>query len=322
MKGMLYAFILSGLLECVVVTIVAVKTKFKFIIQKIDYRNEVKKLIVLTIPLLLGNAMYEVNQIVDNQIATGLGSGSASVLNYGASIHDMVVGVIVTSVSVVLFSHCSTWVAKGELKNVEKSLEKILTYLTLILLPIMVMCVVSGDQIVELFYGRGSFGQTEIKLTYSVVIGYYLGFIFQAARANLVKIFYAFQDSKTPMINGMISIVCNVVLSFLLSRHIGISGVSLATIISMFIATVLLIRDVKKYLPNFSEMACMTEIVKGIIATVISVVVLILIKQMTFGNVVIALIVEGGMVVIIYCVSLCIFKSNSIRDALDIIKRK
>ena len=102
------------------------------------------------------------------------------------------------------------------------------------------MCVIAGDQIVELFYGRGNFGTNEIKLTDSVVIGYSLGFIFQAARANLVKVFYAFQDSKTPMINGMISIACNITLSFLLSRIIGISGVSLATSIAMFIATLLL----------------------------------------------------------------------------------
>lgn len=41
---------------------------------------------------------------------------------------------------------------------------------------------------------------------YGVVIGYAIGFVFQAARSNLVKVYYAFQDSKTPMINGMLAI--------------------------------------------------------------------------------------------------------------------
>ena len=86
MKGMLFAFVLSGIAECILVTIAARKN-FRFITGKLKFQSEVRKLIILTFPLLLGNAMYEVNQIVDNQISTGLGNGSASVLNYGASIH-------------------------------------------------------------------------------------------------------------------------------------------------------------------------------------------------------------------------------------------
>ena len=321
MNGMLYAFILSGIAECILVT-VATRKKLKFVIGKIDYQVEVKKLLELTIPLLLGNAMYEVNQIVDNQISTGLGNGSASVLNYGASVHDMVVGVIVTSISVVLFSHCSTWVAQGQTGKVGKSLEKILVYLTLILLPITGMCVIAGDQIVELFYGRGNFGTNEITLTYSVVIGYSLGFVFQAARANLVKVFYAFQDSKTPMINGMISIVCNITLSFLLSKFIGISGVSLATSIAMMIATILLLRDVKNYLPGFSVKSCFSEIRKGITALILSVVVLLLVKEVVNLSTLICLIIEGVVVVTVYGTILFCLKSKSIGEALDYIKRR
>lgn len=321
MKGMLFAFILSGIAECILVTIAARKN-FRFITGKLKFQSEVRKLITLTFPLLLGNAMYEVNQIVDNQISTGLGNGSASVLNYGASIHDMVVGVIVTSISVVLFSHCSTWVAQGQTDKVEKSLEKILVYLTLILLPITGMCVIAGDQIVELFYGRGNFGTNEIKLTYSVVIGYSLGFIFQAARANLVKVFYAFQDSKTPMINGMISIACNITLSFLLSRIIGISGVSLATSIAMFIATMLLVKDIKKYLPDFSVKNCLSEIGKGIAALILSAGALLLVKGVVNFSALFSLIIEGLVVVAVYVAVLFCLKSESIEEAVDYMRQR
>ena len=321
MKGMLFAFVLSGIAECILVTIVARKN-FKFITGKLVFQREVRKLITLTLPLLLGNAMYEVNQIVDNQISTGLGNGSASVLNYGASIHDMVVGVIVMSISVVLFSHCSTWVAQGQIGKVEKSLEKILVYLTLILLPIMGMCVIAGDQIVELFYGRGNFGTNEIMLTYNVVIGYSLGFVFQAARANLVKIFYAFQDSKTPMINGMISIACNITLSLLFSQLFGISGVALATSIAMLIATILLAKNVKKYLPDFSVKNCFSEIRKGIVSLILSIGALVMIKNAVKFNILISLIIEGTVVVVVYCIMLFCLKSESIREILDFIKKR
>ena len=99
-------------------------------------------MVAVAFPLLLGNAMYEVNTIVDGQVATSLGAGGASILNYGATINDMVVGVIVTSVSTVLFSHFSTWIAKNEIDMVELNLKRILEILSLILFPIMIMCVI------------------------------------------------------------------------------------------------------------------------------------------------------------------------------------
>ena len=149
-----------------------------------------------------------------------------------------------------------------------------------------------------------------------------MGFVFQAARANLVKVFYAFQDSKTPMINGMISIVCNITLSFLLSKFIGISGVSLATSIAMMIATILLLRDVKNYLPGFSVKSCFSEIRKGITALILSVVVLLLVKEVVNLSTLICLIIEGVVVVTVYGTILFCLKSKSIGEALDYIKRR
>lgn len=86
----------------------------------------------------------------------------------------------------------------------------------------MVMCFVGGDLIVGVLYGRGSFSTEAISRTNGVVIGYAAGFFFQAARATIVKVYYAFQDTKTPMINGAISVGVNVVLSITLSKFLGL----------------------------------------------------------------------------------------------------
>ena len=125
------------------------------------------------------------------------------------------------------------------------------------------------------------------------------------------------------MINGMISIVCNITLSFVLSKFIGISGVSLATSIAMLIATILLLRDIKKYLPGFSVRQCCSEIVKGVAAATVSALVLVIIKKCIINHsILFALIAEGGAVAIVYCISLFMLKSKSTNDVLIIIKNK
>ena len=310
MKTLVYAFLLSGLAQCILVTWCA-RDKFKFVITKKNTNKYVSSLIKVAFPLLLGNAMYEVNTIVDGQIATSLGVGGASILNYGATINDMVVGVIVASVSTVIFSHFSTWIAKNEIKEVEINLKRVLELLTLLLFPIMVMCIVAGDKIVEIFYGRGNFGEKEIWMTYGVVIGYAIGFVFQA-RSNLVKVYYAFQDSKTPMINGMLAIVLNIALSITLSKFIGVAGVALATSISMLFVTALLFSGVKKYLPSFALRKSCKELFKGAMAACITAIGAFALKSILSASLMVTFLIIGFFVVSIYAILLFLFKSDNI----------
>ena len=310
MKVLVYAFLLSGLAQCILVTWCA-RNRFKLVIAKKNTNKYVYDLIKVAFPLLLGNAMYEVNSIVDGQVATSLGAGGASILNYGATINDMVVGVIVTSVSTVLFSHFSTWIAKNEIREVETNLKRVLEVLSLLIFPIMVMCIVSGDQIVEILYGRGNFGKKEIQMTYGVVAAYAVGFVFQAARSNLVKVYYAFQDSKTPKINGLLAIVLNITLSITLSKFIGVVGVALATSVSMLFVTALLLRGVKKYLSSFTIKKSCKELLKGAIAACITAVVAFALKSYLSTGLIVSFLIISSVVVGMYIVLLFLFKSDN-----------
>lgn len=127
---------------------------------------------------------------------------------------QILTSLIVTSLSTVLFSHYATWIAEGKTKQVGDNLKQSLEYLLVIIMPIMIMCFVAGDTIVEILYGRGSFDAKAITRTSGVVMGYAAGFFFQASRATIVKVYYAFQDTKTPMLNGALSVCVNVMLYY------------------------------------------------------------------------------------------------------------
>ena len=310
-KSLLFAFLLSGFFEAVILTICARK-KLKFTFGKIPMDDKMKKLLGLSVPLALGNAIYEVNDIVDKQISTGLGHGNVSFLTYGSSVNEIVTSVIITSVSTVLFSHFATWVSEKKIDKITDSLKNSIELLSIVIMPIMVVCLLCGDSIVYLLYGRGNFGEYEVNKTYGVVIGYSIGFAFQAMRANFSKVFYAFQDTKTPMVNGIIAVGCNILLSYLLSRVIGISGVALATSISMIIVTVLLLSKINKYLPDFSIKSSIYEILKIIIAGIVAFVSLYVLKKHLCFSIVTNFVIEGFICLIVYVVTLYVIKSNQI----------
>lgn len=299
MPALIYAFLFAGIVQCLQITWNA-RHEFRFVLKVDSESTAVRRLLQLALPLLVGNAIYEINDIVDKQIATGLGHGNVSFLSYGASINEIVTTLIIQSVSTVLFSHYATWVAEGEYEKVGDNLKKSIEYLVVLIMPIMVMCFVCGDCIVDILYGRGNFDSSAVAMTTSVVFGYAAGFLFQATRANLVRVYYAFQNTKAPMINGAISIAVNVTLSILLSKVIGVGGIALATSIAMLLVTILLLPGIKKYIPGFNVRSSIPEYVKVIgIATVIGVMAYLLRRVLPFGSLV-SFVVIGIFTVLTY----------------------
>lgn len=315
-SALLWAFVLAGLLQCLQISWSARKC-FKFKLKAIGETAGIKKLIRLAGPLLIGNAIYEINDIVDKQISSGLGRGGVSVLSYGASINEIVTSLIVTSISTILFSHYATWIAEGNAKKVGESLQQSLEYLLAIIMPIMIMCFVAGDLIVGVLYGRGNFDANAISKTNGVVIGYAVGFFFQAARANIVKVYYAFQDTKTPMINGAISVCINIIFSILLSNILGISGIAFATSTAMLVVTMLLLPGIKKYIPSFSLNSSHVDCIKILIATGIVWLTAFFIRKMISGNIYLQFIIMGTYIVFSYGTLIFLMKVNCVRKIFN-----
>ncbi|KWW35850.1 MAG: putative membrane protein, putative virulence factor [bacterium F083] len=311
MISVVYAFLGASLIQSIVITICSTKY-FKFNIPKNKCFYEIKQIFMVSIPLIIGNTVYEINDIVDKQIATNIGEGSASILTYGATLNEIVTGVIVASISVVLFANFATWISKKEFDKIENSFIVVMNALIMIIVPIFVMCLVSGKEIVTLFYGHGQLSNDKLDDINMVLIGYAVGFVFQAFRANLIKILYAFKDTKATMINGIISIVFNIILSVILSKMIGIWGISLATSLAIFVATLLLYISVKKYLPDLSIVKIIDGYHKYIFAGLLSYVLVYLLHSFICFNYFINLCIEGFVCLIIYILVLIMLKSNGI----------
>lgn len=318
---LVYAFLFAGLAQCILVTFCARKY-IKIFMKDLTQCTLAKQIFFTSVPLILGNAIYEINDIVDKQISTSLGEGVASVLNYGSTINGIVTGVIVSSVTVVIFSHFTTWVAQGKIQEINDNLILTINTLSVLIVPVMVMCIVAGDHIVKILYGRGEFSDSDVIKTYGVVIGYAIGFVFQAARANIVRVYYAFNDTKRPLINGSISVVINILLSIILSRYIGVKGIALSTSVSMLIVTILLLTGIKRYLPMFTFESIISEIYKAVIAGFICSVPVFLIKKMLSINIYGKFIIEGFICVLFYSVIMLLLKSNTINFLIDKMKKR
>lgn len=307
--SLVYAFLFSGIIQCFIVLFFTRKEFYGCRVNKKHF-GEVKKMVILSLPLIVGNAASEINDIIDKKIATNIGEGIPSLLTYSAALNEIVTGVIITSLATVIFSYFADLVAKQRKDEMQSILKNTIMNIIFILIPITIVFLFLGRNIITIFYGRGDITLNNINGIYYLLIGYAVGFIFQAIRILYAKALYAFQDTKSPMINGLLAIIVNGSLSIYLANKIGIIGISLATSVSMIIASFLLYKSLKKYLPSLSFISERAEMLKFLVAGIVSTLCIILLKKVVCINVFIDFILISASCIIMYVVVLFILKSK------------
>lgn len=213
----------------------------------INFKDEhLKNLMFIALPVIVGVSVNQINTLVDRTIASGLVVGGISALNYANRLNGFVQGLIVTPVATVLYPSISKMAANDNIKGLKAAINEAINSISILIMPITVGAMLFAEPIVKLLFGRGAFDANAITLTTSALVFYSIGMIGFGLRDILSRAFYSQQDTKTPMINGSIAVIMNIVLNIILSRYMGIGGLALATSISAIFSTGLLFVNLRK----------------------------------------------------------------------------
>ena len=210
---------------------------------RITYGNpfrdtNVKKLMVMMGPLILGYSMIFVNQQVDKIIVSGLVEGTITAMNYASVLSNFII-TFISSICSVLFTYITQSIVSKDERGAAKLTSESMWRLTILLLPISIITIMNSFDIVSIIFGRGKFDVIAVQNCSYALIGYAIMFIPYIVREVLSRFQYAYGDSKRPMINSTISIFFNILFSIILSKFFGVFGVTFATSISVAICAIL-----------------------------------------------------------------------------------
>lgn len=261
--GVLFGYFLNF----IIMLYFSIKNGFKAKIT-FDFKNEeLKKVIVLTIPLIFNDAVWEINTLIDKSITSSLGTGYISALNYGNFIVSCIITIFVNSVLNVYFPKLvKNSDDEDYLKNQSS---KIFKLLAAICLPTITLLFIYSKDITKILFFRGAFDTKSLEITATAIKLYSLGIIFTAYKTIMFKLYYAKQDTKMPSISATISIVINIALSLILIKYIGYKGVIIATIISSFVSSLFLHELYKKRYVNLIDKNLIRSLLKIIIFNIV-----------------------------------------------------
>ncbi|MFL2071583.1 murein biosynthesis integral membrane protein MurJ [Marinilactibacillus psychrotolerans] len=227
------------------------KKNYRFKIR-FDLKNKhLKTMILMSLPVILGTSVNQINSLVDRTLASTLAVGGISALNYASRLNHFILGIFVTSIATVIFPSISAMSISNDYKSIKTSLAESVTIISLIIIPATIGSMLFSKQIVAFLFGRGAFDYEAINLTATALFYYTLGLVGFGMREVISKFFYALHDTKTPMINAVIGMVVNIILNIILSRYLGIGGLALATSIAATFTSALLFINLRKKIGPF-----------------------------------------------------------------------
>ena len=218
--------------------------KFKFFINLKDKR--LHEILILILPVIIGAGSNSLNMIVDKKIASSLSVGSISALDYGQKLIVFINTIITTSISSVAYPIMANMRNSGDNRGFTETLKKSIIYLAILLIPITIGILIFSRHIVQIVYGRGQFDEYAVKLTTSALVGYGFGIFFTGMRDILNSTLFSMGKTRITTFNGLIGVICNILLNIVLSKYFGVFGIAISSVVSMIITSILLFRSIAK----------------------------------------------------------------------------
>jgi len=238
--GLCVAYVGGWLAQLLIQLPFLIKNKFGYRFH-INLRDDgLKRIGVMMLPVMISTWVTPINNLVNSNAAQMdvYGIQSFNAIIYANNLYAVLSGVLVLSVTNVVFPKLSVQVANVDLKAFGNTMNQTIRSLLFILVPLSFGLAALSRPIVRLFYERSQFTALSTNLTSSALIFFSVGMCGFGLQNVLIRGFYAFQEGKTPMLTSILAIAANWALSVSLVKMMGTGGPALASSVSITLAAV------------------------------------------------------------------------------------
>lgn len=219
---------------------------FNYMRFSFDYKQEdFLKPISKSIPIFVGYVGAVTTNLVDQWFTSFEGEGSISVLSYAAMLYLLpieVFGKAIMQTYFTKFSAVST-LTKKLLASYNEGFKLIL----FVLIPISLFLLLSNDVLISLIFERGNFSAENAHITSLVLSALALGLVFRVIAYYNYRLLHAVNKSWIAISIGLMGVVTNFLLNYVLSKYFGLIGIASATTISLLISAIISCFLIKKY---------------------------------------------------------------------------
>jgi len=236
------------------------------------------RVIRLMLPRVAGLGVFSLNFIVMTNIASRLGTGSVSALDWGWRLMQIPQTLIGTAMGVVIFPTLAAFSEVGDETSKRAYMSGALRFILVASIPSAIGLITVGQPLISLLE-RGAFDASASALVYSTLRAFTLGLIVHSALEIVARSFYADKDTLTPLWAALIGAGINFGLSIMLSnvRQVeagiieqgNVSGLALANSIGTGVEVLILLWILRRRWHGIQENVLARTIVKTLVASLV-----------------------------------------------------
>jgi putative peptidoglycan lipid II flippase len=214
------------------------------------------------VPGVVGLAAVQINLFVNGWLASSLGTGAVSWLDYAFRLMYMPIGLFGISIATASLPNISRHVAGNDIPSVRNAVSRSLRLMLMLNVPATVGLVVLATPIVSLIFERGQFTYTDTLGTTAALVWYAPGLVGYSAVKLASPVFYALGNSRIPVVASTLSVAVNIILSLVLVRWMGHRGLALGTSIAALVNAGLLVMLLRSRLNGLDDRRVVVAFVK------------------------------------------------------------
>lgn len=218
--------------------------KYRFVLDFKD--SQIKKVILMSIPIFLSLLVTQLNGIVDRAIASAEGVGAIAILNYSSRLMYVVYGLLI----VTFITFINPKISKLYNENIlrfNKNLPNLILLLLIILMPLVLSVFIFAEFFITVLFDRGAFTEEDLVYTSLCLKLYILSIIPLGIRELLNRVFFIYENSRTPLLNNILFVGGNIILSIIFVKCLNFNFVilSLTTTLANVLALLLYLIEAK-----------------------------------------------------------------------------
>lgn len=224
------------------------------------------KIIGLMIPVLIGLSANEISLFINQYLATNLEQGLLTAWRMASRFMQLPISIFAISIAMTLFPVLTREAATNKIQEFRKDYSQGLRTIFFICIPCSVLLAVLGVPFIRLLFQAGKFTAENTANTAFALNFFVIGIFAQGGIHLSSRAFYAFQDTKTPVVMAIFGIVVNIILSFALIKPLQHGGLALAYSVGGVVNLALLMWFLRKRLHGING----REIARSFVLTLVS----------------------------------------------------
>lgn len=227
-EGAAWGVVLGALLYLVCQLPVLYRSGFRYRVL-FNWRDvALRRIGLLMGPRVFGQAAMQINTIAIFSFAKLFGDGRATALSNALTLMLLPHGIFALSLATVMFPQLSRLDAAGDHEGFNQTTRNTLGTVLWAIIPAAAGLIMLATPIVQVLFQRGNFDSQSTLWVVQALMMYATALPAFGAAEILIRGFYARQETTIPVVIGVVTVVLNIVLCWLLSQystsHIGLAG--------------------------------------------------------------------------------------------------